>query len=147
MVTAALTTFSVSLLVCATLFVVVRKERRLGRRSFAATFRGWLDRIVGRITTWLCTVWRHFMKYVVQLNWYYSIHSVLRTVLGVIVRIYNGIETLFEKNRARTKQLRAEKKKLSEYNHLQQMAVHRQDTALTPVQQRKLKQRTLEGKD
>lgn len=89
----------------------------------------------------------HFMRYMVQLNWYYSIHSVLRTILRSLVAAYTFFENIFERNRKRTKELRAEKKQLSEQNHLRQMADHRESTALTPAEQRRLRKKTLEGKE
>jgi hypothetical protein len=61
------------------------------------------------------------------------------------VAFYAYFENMFENNRKRTKQLRAEKKQLSESNHLQQMADYRKETALTASQQKKLKDKKLKG--
>jgi hypothetical protein len=83
----------------------------------------------------------------VQLNWYYSIHSVLSAVLRGLIAVYTFFENIFERNRRRTKELRAEKRQLSELNHLRQMTDHRETTALSPAEQRRLRKRTLEGKE
>lgn len=147
MISIALTTFLVSVFAGTVVLVTVNKERRRGRRFFAAHVRAWCDTKVAVIEDFLVRNFEHFIKYILQLNWYYSIHSVLRTTLRAIVAAYTYVENVFEKNRARTKRLRAEKRQLSEYNHLQQMAAHRKDTALTPAQQRKLRKKKLEGKE
>jgi hypothetical protein len=144
MISGAVAALVVSIFVFISLLLVVQKERRRGRRFFAAGLRAWLDGQVDRIGMWVVRGWDHFVKYIVQLNWYYSIHSVLRTMLRVIVAVYTQFENVFERNRARTKKLRAEKRQLSELNHLRQMAEHKQDTTLTPAQQRKLRKQKLE---
>lgn len=146
MIATALTTFLTSVVVFLVLVIFTQLERRRGERLFAGGLRTRLDFFLEQIANWVARYGKHFMRFMVQLSWYYSIHSVLRTILRVIVAIYTFFETVFERNRKRAKELRAEKRQLSERNHLQQMAVHRVDTALTPKQQKKLKDETLEGK-
>ncbi len=140
------TSFLISVFTLLILFVLVSKERQHGRRFFADRFRGWLDKVVIRIEYWLFKTWDHFIKYILQLHWYYSLHSVLKTFLRIIVAAYTFFETIFEKNRERTKQLRSEKRHLNEVNHLKQMADHKKDTTLTPFQQQKLRKKKLEEK-
>ena len=140
--------FTASAIVCLLLFLLVRIESGRGGRLFASGFRSWLDRIIDSATGGIKRRWRHFVKYIVQLHWYYSIHSVLKAALRVIVAVYAFIENEFERNRLRAKLLRAEKKKrLSTKTHLDQIEEHKQETALTPAQQKQLKKKVLEGKD
>lgn len=146
MVTSVLATFISSVVIAVVLLLIISKERRRGRRFFAKRFRSWLDIKVNKIGEQLVRSINHFVKYIVQLNWYYSIHSVLRTILRMIVAIYTYMENVFEKNRVKTKKLRVEKRQLEESNHLKQMADYKKDTMLTPSQQRKLKKKELEGK-
>ncbi|MCA9360008.1 hypothetical protein H6781_00325 [Candidatus Nomurabacteria bacterium] len=146
MVNTALTYFLVSIFVGTLLVVIVRKERRRGRRFFASSVRDWLDAKVQGGSDILLKSWEHFSKYIVQLSWYYSIHSVLRTLLRMIVAVYTYFENAFELNRNRTKQLRAEKRQLNELNHLHQMTAHKQETALSPAEQKKLRQKKLDEK-
>jgi hypothetical protein len=146
MVTPAVLAFLGSVFAFIVIFFTVRKERRQSRRFFAVRLRSWLDKKVDTAGLWLARSLNHFIKYIVQLNWYYSIHSVLRTILRVIIAAYTYMENIFENNRSKTKQLRAEKRQLNESNHLQQMATHKEDTALTAVQQQKLRKKNLEGK-
>ncbi|MEY3783742.1 MAG: hypothetical protein RLZZ230_64 [Candidatus Parcubacteria bacterium] len=144
MITSALTAFVISVFTLLLMLVMVEKERRRGRRFFAVALRAWLDEVVEGIERSIVTNWGHFVKYILQLHWYYSIHSVLRTLLRMIVAVYTYFESVFERNRTRTKRLRAEKRQLSEYNHLRKMAVHKKDTALTPGEQKKLRHQKLE---
>jgi len=140
----ALIVFGISVFVFVVTALVVRKERQRERRFFAPTVRSWLDHWVVRFESWVGRTWQHFTRYILQLHWYYSIHSVLRGALRVIVAMYTYLEALFERNRHRAKQLRAEKRQLGELNHLQQMATHKEETALTPTQKRKLRKQKLE---
>jgi p-aminobenzoyl-glutamate transporter AbgT len=147
MVTSALTAFLASVIAFILLIVITQQERRRGRRFFAPSSRSWLDKVVAIFEQKVIRSFNHFMKYIVQLNWYYSIHSVLRTILKGLIAVYTYFENVFERNRKRTKELRAEKRQLNELNHLRQMAVHREDTALTPAEKQKLRKKTLEGSD
>jgi hypothetical protein len=147
MADSALIALLISIFVFTTVLFVVGKERRRGRRFFATRIRGKLDKLIQKAGAQLLNSWKHFSKYVIQLNWYYSIHSVLRTILRVIIAFYTYFENIFERNRNRTKQLRVEKRQLSEFNHLRQMTTHRQDTALSAAQQKKLKQKKLDEKN
>lgn len=146
MISSALTAFLTSLATFVVLVLVTQQERQRGRRFFAAGVRGWLDAKVDQAGKGIFGGFDHFMKYIVQLNWYYSIHSVLRTLLRGLVAIYTYFENMFERNRKRTKDLRAEKRQLSELSHLQQVAKHKEETALTPAQQQRLRKKQLEGK-
>lgn len=146
MIETAAIAFTISLLVLVIILMLVSKERRSGRRFFAAGIRGWLDKIIFKIGSWIEGVVSHFVKYVLQLSWYYSIHSILRTCLKVLVSFYSYFENIFESNRQKAKQLRSEKKQLKNDSHLQKMAEHKEDTSLTPAQKRKLSKKQLEGK-
>jgi len=146
MISIALSSFLISVLFFIALLFLVHKERRLGRRFFGVKIRTYIDQklvVWGRKTA---EGFDHFSKYIIQLNLHYSIHSILRMLLKVIIKFYTFFENRLEQNRKKAKQLRSEKRQLSEMNHLQQMTVHREDTALTPAQKEKLKERNLEGK-
>lgn len=147
MISSALTTLAVSFFTFLFLTIFTQQERRRGKRFFAVRARAWLDRVVDRIYQSVSWKVGHFTKYIVQLSWYYGLHSLLRGLLKGMIALYTYFEDLFERNRARTKQLRAEKKQLSTHNHLQQIADHRVETALSVAEQRKLKKQKLEGNE
>ncbi|MBP6881740.1 MAG: hypothetical protein KBC35_03885 [Candidatus Pacebacteria bacterium] len=146
MITTALTAFAVSSVLLAVLVGVTQQERRRGRRFFAPGLRSWLDRVVTRSELSITRNTDHFVRYMVQLSWYYSMHKILRTVLRGLIAVYTYFEDKFERNRERAKELRAEKRQLHELNHLRQMAAHKVDTALTSTEQQKLRKDTLEGR-
>jgi hypothetical protein len=124
---------------------IIQAEQRRGKRFLLVGFRSWLDKIISAAERWMSGTSKHFIRYVVQLSWYYSLHSLLRTVLHVIVASYEYFEKIFERNRLRTKELRAEKFGAGTANHLREMAVHKEETALSQVQQNKRKKAHLEG--
>ncbi len=147
MIDTALTAFSISLAVFILLIFLQRQERRRERRFFAIGLRQWFDNIVDKVTRGFANGFGHFSKYVVQLNWYYSIHALLRTWLRVLVSVYTFFENIFEQNRYRTKKLRAEKRKNKIPTHLEEVAEHQRDTALSPKQQEQLRDKKLESDD
>ena len=147
MPTTALIAFLTSVAVLVTLILITQKERRRGRRFFASGLRGRLDGVVDRMEEALLKSWNHFIRYIVQLNWYYSLHSLLRTWLRFLVAVYTYFEDMFERNRKRAKRLRAEKKRLKSNSHLEQIAQHKTATALTEAEKKRLKKRELEGRE
>lgn len=146
MIPAAVTFFIASIAVFTLVLIVVQVEKAKGKRFFAPRIRQWLDRQFVAFEAWLVRTWNHFVRYVVQLNWYYSIHSVLKTLLLGIQVFYTSFEKVFERNRNRAKKLRMEKRQLNTVNHLSQMADHKVDTALTASQKKKLRHKKLEEK-
>lgn len=133
---ATLTTFVV-------VVVCVRIEERRNQRFLAGAVRGWLDVQVITAEKKIVDVWHHFVKYVVQLGWYYGLHSLLKGILKILVSMYTYIESIFERNRLRAKQLRSEKKQKVN-NHLTKIATHKVETALSPEQKDDLRQKKLE---
>lgn len=147
MVSIGLTWLVASTVLFVLMMVAIQAEKKRGQRFLLASVRGWLDTKIAYTGRRIAELWDHFTRYIVQLGWYYGIHSFLRAVLATLVASYERVERAFESNRQRTKQLRAEKKQVTatSANHLTEMAQHKVDTALTPAQQRKLKRTQLEG--
>lgn len=137
----------VSVAVFGILITSIQAEKKRGRRFLLPGVRNVLDEHIAAVGLKIVKTWDHFTKYVVQLGWYYGMHSFLRAILATLVTFYERVENAFEHNRRRTKRLRAEKNKVTsdESNHLTVMAQHKADTALTPAQQRKLKATQLKG--
>jgi hypothetical protein len=130
MITTAITTSVTLVVLFVVVAVVVRVEDNRGRRVILASLRDSLDVALHRFHLWLDNTWSHFMKYVVQLGWYYSIHSLLRAILSVLVSVYTYVEAVFERNREKTKLLRRERKQ-KQHTHFSQIADHKADVALT----------------
>ena len=143
MLTTAITTFVTCLVLFVVMAVVVRIELVKGRRLLVSGLRASADEYLQRFHLWLAGVWNHFARYIVQLGWYYSIHSLLRTILKVLISVYTYIEDIFERNREKTKLLRRERKQ-KQKSHFTQVADHKAEVALSKEQQEELKTRKLE---
>ena len=146
MIQNSVTFLGLSIGIFALTLTVVQLERKRGKRFFANQARTWLDQVLSALERWVVRTWNHFTRYVVQLNWYYSIHSVLKTLLLGLQIFYTSFEQIFERNRNRAKKLRLEKRQLTTINHLSKMADHKVDTALTPAEKEKLRHNKLEEK-
>jgi hypothetical protein len=142
--TVAIITFIVSATLFSAFALLVQVEQKNARRLVGGRFRATLDRGVQKSGAELKRRWRHVMRYVVQLGWYYGIHSLLRAILKVLVSIYSFFEQMFERNRLRTKELRQELKRHIGKSHLTQVADHKARTVLTPQEQEQLKKQKLE---
>lgn len=137
--------FGVSIVVFALFAVLVEAEEKRARRFIGGRVRHNLDVRIVRFEEKWAKKWRHVSRYLVQLGWYYSIHSLLSTIMRVLVSIYDRIEHVFERNRTRTKQLRKElKHHLHQASHLTAIADHKEAVALTPEEQLQLREKHLE---
>lgn len=124
------------------LFVTL--EQRRGKRFLLGGVREKLDRVVVSIATFITRWLTYLGRYIIQLSWYYSIHRFLTMILTVLVKAYDRLELIFHNNKARARVLKTEKKNLKSSEHLQSMADHKVQTALSPSQKKKLKAKKLE---
>jgi hypothetical protein len=136
--------FGVSLVLFSLYAFLVAVEHRNARRLFGGHVREVLDERILRLEDRTTKRWKHLSKFVVQLGWYYSIHSLLATVMRVLVSVYDRIEHVFEKNRTRTKQLRKELKKHMRESHLSKIADHKEAVSLSKEEQETLLKKKLE---
>ncbi len=128
--------------------LITHFEQVRGRRFFLSSFRNHLDVFGERLVLWLVRRLRSVLRHTIKLSWYYSIHSALKTILTVLVRMYDRLELVFINNRERAKRLRAEKKaeqNLGTQNHLTQIEEHKAATALTTQEKKQLKAKKLRG--
>ena len=140
----ALLTFSISTVLFLVIGIVVQAEQFRARRFFLAQTRASLDVQLTKTGQRWRYHWNHFTQYIVKLGWYYGMHSLLRTILNLLVSMYSYVEDRFERNRKRTKKLRQERKRRTTHTHFTQIASHKVETALTPSQQHDLRKQKLE---
>ena len=140
----ALLTFSISTVLFMLIGIVVQAEQFRARRFFLAQNRASLDVQFTKTGQRWRYYWNHFTQYIVKLGWYYGMHSLLRTILNLLVSMYSYVEDRFERNRKRTKKLRQERKRRTTHTHFTQIASHKVETALTPSQQHDLRTKKLE---
>jgi hypothetical protein len=144
MLTTAITTFVTCLVLFVAVAFVVRTERIKGRRLCMVQARTWLDVKVFACEQFVAGGWHHFTQYVVRLGWYYSIHSLLRTILRLLVSVYSYFEEMFENNRERTKELRSKRRRALAQSHFTKIASHKAEVALTPEEKERRRHDTLE---
>jgi hypothetical protein len=147
MVSTGLTLLLVSLSGFVLVLWLVHVEKKRGKRLLLPGLRGWFDGVLATAGLRLVQTWDHFVKYILRLGWYYGLHSLLQATLRTLVSFYEKVEHVFETNRRRAKQLRAEKQHtiIASDTHLTEMARHKAETTLSPAQQKKLKDTQLEG--
>jgi 4-hydroxybenzoate polyprenyltransferase len=142
--TTSLSVFIISIVAFFASAMVVKVEERRGRRLVGDRVRVVFDAVIEQSSSKLGQWWHHFTQYVVRLGWYYSLHSLLRTILQVLVSAYTIIENVFEKNRAKTKALRLELKKQLKQSHFTKIADHKAETSFTPEEQERIRKEKLE---
>ena len=144
--TTALTVFVSSLSLFIVVSFLVGREKKRQKRFFLARGRAKLDQVLEAVFGRLGRTWEHFAKYLLQLGWYYSLHSLLRTLLRVLVATYEYLEAKFERNRLKAKNLKQKRHQAAE-GHLSEVAAHKAEVALTPEEEEELKERKLSESD
>jgi hypothetical protein len=125
--------------------LIVSFENKKMRRLFLTSVRDRLDTIFLDVNHSIRAKYALVVKYSLKLSWYYSLHAMLRAVMTVLVRSYDTLELVVIKNRARAKKIRTESRLLSQgTSHLTEIEKHKQLTALTTNQKKKLRARKLE---
>jgi hypothetical protein len=142
-----LTVFIGSAVLFAALLIIIHIEERRGRRIVLRRMRGFADRGLTYIYEKVGATWDHFVEFVVKLGWYYSIHSFLRTLMNLLVSVYDYLEAKFENNRARATVIHTKKRERAEQTQLSQVAEHKEQVALSPEEMEKLKTDKLEERD
>jgi hypothetical protein len=144
MIETAATTFVASLVVFVVSVTLVQIEVIRGRRILLVSFRELIDRQLCNISSAWRSLWHDFSKYIVKLGWYYSVHSLLRFVLQLLVSVYTFFEHKFEHNRRLTKELRKEKRHRTKKTHLTEIADHKTMVSLSSAEQERILKDTLE---
>lgn len=138
------------LTISASLFAVValvtKLEQSRGQRFILSKFRDWCDRVLLVVYESVHKRSQQILRHTIKLSWYYSIHSTLKTLLNLLVKLYDRLELVFNNNRERAKVLRIEKRNaLAPKNHLTVISEHKASAALTPGQKKKLRAKKLAG--
>jgi hypothetical protein len=117
----------VTILLFAGMVLLVAQEQKAGERKVLGRFRGWLDRMLGK----LIALVRRIIK-TITISFAYVIHQFRHTIAAAI---------------APRPRRRKSKDKLQferTGNHLSSMHDHKDDTALTEAQKKKLRNKKLE---
>jgi hypothetical protein len=117
----------VTILLFASMVLLVAKEQKAGERKVLGRFRGWLDRMLGKVIALV----RRIIK-TITISFVYVVHQLRHAVAAAI---------------APRPRKRKQKDKLQYErtdNHLSSMHDHKADTALTEAQKKKLRNKKLE---
>lgn len=124
-------------------FITTREEANR-KRFFLTKSRDTLDRLIVQGVAVGKAKLSYVLRHIIKLSWYYSLHSMLRAVMGLLVHTYDSLEMIVIKNRERARRLRAEGRILTGGNHLTEIEKHKASTALTSSQKKKLRAKKLE---
>lgn len=118
---------------------LVATEERYGRRLLVSSLRNQLDIVILRTTSFMSGVWHHFVRRVVTLSWYYSLHAFLKICLRFLASLYEAVEHLFINNRNKARQLRRERRQ----THLTALQDHQTETTLSEAEKKRIKAKAL----
>ena len=130
----ALTYVGCSITVLALLILLYTIEDIRGKRLFLDGFRQWLDRVCAFILSKLSQLLNFFGMKFVRLLIHYSLHGLLKRILGGLRKLEKKVEELVRKNRKIATEIQLSKTK----NHLDAIAEHKEETALSEKQKEKL---------
>ncbi len=120
-------------------------EQKRQQRLFLPNLRARLDVVTEKVINFLSRKINYVGRHVIKLSWYYGLHRFLRLILVSLVKSYDFLEEIFTENRDRARRLKIEKKNIKQSsNHLGQVAKHKDATALSDGQKKKLLQKKLE---
>lgn len=124
---------------------MVGVEVRQGNRTIMPGFRSRLDGVVVWVNSMVSLTLRYLDRHVIKLSWYYSLHSLLQAALRVVVALYDYLEQTFHANRKRARAIRAERRLGGvRSSMLQSVAEHKESSALSNAQKKKLRNKKLE---
>lgn len=111
-------------------------EEKKGR-LFLSQARGRLDRALDAFVQFISDKLSYLGRHIFKLGWHYGIHKFLRFIMTVLVKSYDLLERWFMSNRERARVIKLEKK-IKASGHLGEVAKHKEESALTEAQKKKL---------
>jgi len=117
----------VTMLLFASMVLLVAQEQKAGERKVLRRFRGWLDRVLGKLIALI----RRIIK-TITISFVYIVHQLRHAIAAAIA----------PRPRRRKQKDKLQFERTS--NHLSSMHDHKDDTALTEAQKKKLRNKKLE---
>jgi hypothetical protein len=111
------------------------EDARNGKLLFAVRLRGFFDAVVTKVVGKLSKVETYLGKGFVRLMLHYFAHGILRRVLSFVSSTQKKLEHLLRRNKQVAKEIRTKKEK----THLDKIAEHKEETALTEAQKKKMR--------
>lgn len=140
--------FFSNLLLLIGLVFLLRYEKKVGDRLVLTSFRKKLDRQLILFYKEVRGLYITVARFVLGLAYRRVIHVFLKTILETIASVYERLVRHFEHNRKQAKSLKKEKKqwKARRSSHLNIIANHQNQNALSPAEKKHKKDSALEGK-
>lgn len=139
--TAPLTALIISLGIFFSLFSLFRFEKNRGKRLLK-NVREHLDFLILKTTHAFLKFFRGAGRSVVRQVAHYFFHTLLRALLAFIARIEKFLKNLMRSNRVIANKSERER---TERNKLEEIALHKMEVALSDVEKRRHKERSLNG--
>lgn len=124
--------------------LLVYIENRKGNRVILGKVRSVLDRAISLIFNYIYTTCQFVSRRIIKLGWYYFVHVGLKSLLWVVVTIYDWLERKFHHNRLQARLLRKTSGLSNKKSMLSEVAEHKVTTALTETEKKRLRKKSLE---
>lgn len=110
-------------------------EDRRGSRVLLVGLRGLVDSFLLSIQGFLSHTWDKFVTRFVKLLFHYGAHQLLKQVLQSVRRFESKIEEMLKRNKAVAREINGKKT----HTHLDDIAAHKEESALTEEQKEALR--------
>jgi cell division protein FtsB len=124
---------SVTVLLLLTAIYIIEDSK--GRRIILPRIRGWFDAVCRWFLLQASLFFSFFSKGFVRVLLHYGVHSILNRLLATLRKLEKKVEELVRRNRTVVKNIR----KVHTKSHLDEIAEHKEETALSPGQKKKLR--------
>lgn len=118
------------------LLVLLKKEASRGERVVLGQTREHLDHAVLRCGSMFERIFGHFRAGVFRATFHYILHQILGVVITGLTKAQRKMFLLYDRHTRISRQIQKEHE-----THLDAIAAHKEETALTETQKRKLKSR------
>lgn len=111
------------------------EDAQQGRRIVLRRARAWFDGVVVSAGSKLTKFDTYLGRGITRLLLHYAAHSILHRLLALITRMEKRVEHLLRRNKQVAKDIQGTKSK----THLDEIAEHKEEVALTDAQKRKMR--------
>lgn len=120
---------------CSVIIILFRIEDSYGDRILLARTRTSLDNFLCNVLHFVGRISQLSLVEYVRLTWHYIVHTLLRRILFFTARTQQAVEDMVRKNKAVAKEIQ----KRHAQSHLEQIAEHKEQVALSPKERSRRK--------
>lgn len=123
--------------------IIYKKEQSLGKRIFLVQTRSHLDRFFSKALFFLREVRVWLIQHVLKATWHRTAYTFLRSLQGLLHRLYFIVEEKLHLNRKRLHDIKMRSKKSKE-GGLSEITAHKKATSLSDEEKTRIRRDTLE---